>query len=168
MFSTLYKSVEIIAPERRYLSLLQDWHDGLRDGEAKYAICRLRWRELWPKVSWIRLLVSCRYPKPEDIKAFLRAKEQEDTTVIELAATRVLGEFDLWTRANGMPQDALLDDRSARLTWQAEGLTYFDPEAYSPQDKAQYELNREASMFLGWFITSGVVPRRLTPCEASC
>jgi len=157
MFTSNYKFVEIIAPEKRYLALLQEWFDGLDDGEVKDAICRIRWRELNPKVSWFRLMVYCWHQRPQDIEAFIKAKQQDDVSVIEEAATKVLKHFDRWIEASGVPQETVLDERSARITWLAEGITYHDPETYSPQEKAQYEINRQASMFL-WLVHLSAQP----------
>ncbi len=52
MFTAQYKSVEIVAPEKRYLALIQEWLDGLDDSEVKEAICHLQWQELRLTVSW--------------------------------------------------------------------------------------------------------------------
>jgi len=151
MFAADYKSVQIITPERRYLRLLQDWFDGFKEGGVKAAISQIRWREMQPQLSWFRLMVECRHPHPEDVEVFRKSKEQDNLEVIESAAGKLVNRFENWINVSGIPRETMLDDRSVRITWSAQELPYFDPDNFRPQERAQYDLNRQASAFL-WLV----------------
>lgn len=50
-----------------------------------------------------------------------------------------------------MATDTIVDGRQARITWSAQELPYFDMESFNPQEKAQYDLNRQGLTFL-WLV----------------
>jgi hypothetical protein len=151
MFISEYKSVQIIAPERRYLALVQAWFDGLGEGDVKEAIRQIRWREMRPQLSSFRLIVVCRHPYADDVKAHAKSKEQEDPDVVAEASCKLLNRFEEWIEVAGMPRETVLDERSARITWSAQEVPYFDPDSLPPQERAQHDLNRQASSFL-WLV----------------
>ena len=136
MFTVTYKSVQLTAPERRYLTPLQNWFDDLQDGEVKKVISSIRWREMRPPLSWFRLIVVCRHPHPEDVESLHSSEEQHDPEIIDSAAFRLLNNFEEWIEFAEMDRDTIVDGRQARITWSAKELPYFDMKSFNPQEKS--------------------------------
>jgi hypothetical protein len=160
MFTVTYKSVQLTAPERRYLTPLQNWFDDLQDWEVKTAISAIRWREMRPSLSWFRLIVVCRHPHPEDVESLRRSKEQHDPEIIDSATFQLLTNFEEWIESAEMARDTIVDGRQARITWSAQELPYFDMESFNPQEKAQYDLNRQGLTFL-WLVEVSAQPEEV-------
>ena len=148
MFTANYKNVEFVAPERRYLSLLQAWYDALSDSDVKSAIRAIRWREMRPPIAWFRLVVLCSHPVPEQVTAYRKSKGGGDVDTIERTLTKAMNAFIEWVQQSDVPAETALDDRSAWITWSAIEMPYFDVENFSAQERAQYDLNHQASAFL--------------------
>lgn len=157
MFTHTYKSVEIVVPERRYQSLLEGWFDNLEEGVVKQAIRQIRWRELHPPLSWFRLVVECECPFKDDVEAYIRFRQQDNVDVIADAACKILNHFSKWIDLNGMDQETTIDDRTARITWSAQEVPTYDPTNLPPQERAQEEMNRQASHFL-WLVHVSAQP----------
>jgi hypothetical protein len=151
VFTSRYKTTEIVVPERRYQALVEGWFESLPESEVKSAIRQIRWRELRPQTPWFRLSVLCEHPYPNDVVAFLEAKKQDDVEIIGAAASKVLKQHDDWFRLSPMPLDAIIDDRPVKIDWAPQGITYYDPDTLPPQERAEHDLDRQATSFL-WLV----------------
>ena len=151
MFKATYLSVEIEAPEKRYLPLLQEWYDELPDNQVKAVIGAIRWREFRPPIAAFRLIVLCPHPFPVDVTALEEARKQSDSDVLADAACKLMNRFERWIDQAGMPRETALDDREVRITWSSLESPYFDLDGLPPQERAQHDLDRQASRFL-WLV----------------
>ena len=158
MFKATYKSMEIEAPEKRYLPLLQEWFDELPEGPVKAAIRAIRWREFQPQNTGFRLIVLCPHPFREDVTALEEARKQSDNDVLADVACKLMNRFEGWIDQAGMPRETTVDEREARITWSSLESPYFDLDSLPPQERAQHDLNRQTSKFL-WLVYLSAQPK---------
>jgi hypothetical protein len=151
MFKATYKSVEIEAPEKHYLPLLQAWYDELPQGQVKDAIRAIRWREFQPQIAGFRLIALCPHPFREDVVTWEAARKQNDSEVLFEAATKLMNRFEGWIDRAEMPREITIDGRPAGITWSSQEMPYFDRDSLPPQERAQHDLNRQAARFL-WLV----------------
>ncbi len=149
MFNHTYKTIEILVPERRLLPLVKDWFDSLEDEEVKTAIRRIKWREMKPKSAWFRLYITSQHPNRCEIERYLNFRQQDREDETMRSALELVSHHANWIKSHGMPHATEMDGRTGHISWSPEELPNYDPESLPPQQRAQREINRQVSEFLG-------------------
>jgi len=151
VFTTIYKNIEFVVPEKFNRKSLEDWFDGLADTDVKESIVKIRWCELKPREEYFKIFVLCKHPYKDESDALEQARLADDDDSISKALDSLLCRFFDWIHVNEMPDETSVEGRAADISWYPLGLPLLHLDDLPAQERAQFDMNLHASDSL-WLV----------------